>query len=69
MEKVFNTHERRGTVRAYQIGSMLKSMNPELAFDPEELKNQISSVDPEGTYIHLYINLLLCVNRNICTFN
>jgi len=48
MEKVFNANERRGTVRSYQIGAMLRSLNPDLAVDPEDLKNQISNVDPEG---------------------
>jgi hypothetical protein len=48
MEKVFNAHERRGTIRAYQIGSMLRSLNPELAVDPEELKSQITTNDPDG---------------------
>jgi hypothetical protein len=50
MDKVFSANERRGYVRAYQIGAMLRSLNPELVVDPEELKSQIANNDPDGTY-------------------
>lgn len=48
MEKVFHAHERRGCVRAYQIGSMLRSLHADLVVDPEELKSQIALNDVEG---------------------
>jgi len=38
MEKTFNTYERRGCVRTYQLGSMLKAMRPDLNIEQTELE-------------------------------
>jgi len=47
MEKTFNTYERRGCVRSYQLGSMMKAMRPDLNIQQSELDSVISQFDTD----------------------
>ncbi|ODN06044.1 Troponin C [Orchesella cincta] len=49
LEKTFSTYEKQGTVRSYQIGSMLKTLRPDVTIDEQELENVISLNDPDKT--------------------
>lgn len=48
MEKTFNTYERRGCVRSYQLGSMLKVMRPDINIEQKELDQVASRFDTDG---------------------
>jgi len=48
MEKTFNTYERRGCVRTYQLGSMLRAMRPDLNVQQSELDSIVSRYDTQG---------------------
>lgn len=48
MEKTFNTYARHGCVRAYQLGSMLKAMRPDITVPQAELDSIASRFDSEG---------------------
>jgi len=48
MEKTFNTYQRRGEVRHYQLNSMLKVMRPDLNIQQSELDAAVSRFDTEG---------------------
>lgn len=48
MEKTFNTYERRGCVRSYQLGSMLKAMRPDITIEQSELDSVASRFDTDG---------------------
>lgn len=47
MEKVFNSYERRGLVRSYQLGPMLRALNPELNPTEEELRQRFLEHDSD----------------------
>ncbi|ODM98642.1 Troponin C, isoform 2 [Orchesella cincta] len=48
VEKVFNSYERRGYVRSYQLGSMLRALNPELALNDEDLRQRFTEFDTDN---------------------
>ncbi|CAL8074157.1 unnamed protein product [Orchesella dallaii] len=49
LDKVFSTYEKQGTVRSYQVGSMLKTLRPDVPIDEQELENVLSLNDPDKT--------------------
>ncbi|XP_021966334.1 uncharacterized protein LOC110861515 [Folsomia candida] len=53
MEKVFNKHARKGSVKAEQITDMMMQMQPDWTFDTQEMANIIGVVDRKGTGIDL----------------
>lgn len=48
MEKVFNKHARKGSVKAEQITDMMMQMQPDWTFDTQEMANIIGVVDRKG---------------------
>lgn len=47
MEKVFNNYERRGLVRSYQLGPMLRALNPELNPTEDEIRQKFVELDSD----------------------
>ncbi|CAL8073438.1 unnamed protein product [Orchesella dallaii] len=48
MEKVFHNYERRGQIRSYQLGAMLRALNPELALNDDDLRQRFTEFDTDN---------------------